>query len=374
MSDRRTATLVDDAGNHEPVTSVSASQKTNGARSAPPVRTRAPAGPRGHGRPNRSNPSLLKALFRPHGEPGNPVEAELAVVLPIAAGTCFAVAVMLVTAALTWTNWHGGLAWYDRRFFIAVAAALLGLAFAVRGRECDQACRAHEDRHDTPAEKKRRLAKRNAAKYSRFLVGLGYAMLLCAIANVVALAGLSWQNALQWLIDGKTVPGSPILEHQICAIRILVTMNMSVLGALFFIANSLRKKRQCGDEFDDGRFWSGLWYRIGEAILFTVVFYLVLHRFITPASSNSPLDPTKVQPKDVDLWTPILGLLVGMFIQSGERIVYGVAQRAFAAVSALLPLGSADLSHNAGDQVVAPVAHARRAATRARKNGRPRRK
>ena len=360
MSDRRNATLISDPPNHVPVspaTPASAAPASADAKPAPTVRTRTRSGGRGKRRDSRRNPPLLKALFRWDVEPGGSTEAELAVLLPILAGIAFAVATMLVTAALTWSDWENGLTLYDKRFLAAAAAGLVGLGLALRGRECDQACSRNEEPPHSPEEAERRRVKRNETRYNRFLVGLGYALLLCAIANVVALAGLSWNGSLPWLIDGKRPPDARLQEHQVCGIRILVTMNMSVLGALFFIANSLRKKRQCGDEFDAGRFWSGLWYRVGEAILFTVVFYLVLHRFMTPSNPGAS-EAAKAAPQNVDLWTPILGLLVGMFIQSGERIVYGIAQRVFAGVSAVLPLGSADLSQNAGDQVGGVGTHA----------------
>ncbi len=297
---------------------------------------------------------------------------ELAKFLPIVAAASFLLSTILVSWAITWTDWSTELKWNDARFFVAALAGAFGICAAICGRRCDQAVNNTRDSAVevcklcgavSTAHEQREL--RNDAIYNRYLVGLGYALLLCGVANVIGLAGLSWRGSLQSLIDGTVSSAADgparLARHQVCAVRILLTANMAVLGAVFFVTNALRKKRQCKEGFDKGRFWGGLWYRVGEAVLFTVVFYLVLHRFVPDSAKASvPSDP----PKEVDLWMPILGLLVGMFIQSGERLVYGIAQRAFAAVSALLPLGTDDLSQNAGDQVGSPLSTSAAAAGR----------
>jgi hypothetical protein len=193
--------------------------------------------------------------------------------------------------------------------------------------------------------------------FLRAQVGVGYALLSLAVVGVVTFAGLVQAEA-----TGLPQPLSPVQ----CAMRVVLSMNMAILGSLFFVANALRKNRDCKQErFDREYFWAGLWYRLGEAVLFTLVVYLFFHYFADPAPaavaarrdasgqgfwsmlfSFSPYGQWTqaaehaAVAKNSDLWMPLMGLLLGMFIKTGERIVFGVADKVFKATKMLLPAES----------------------------------
>lgn len=196
-----------------------------------------------------------------------------------------------------------------------------------------------------PAERANRL-------YQRYLVGVGYALLLVALVNVVAFAGFAYSKILPLVfplgsgLTAESAAGAAKtrLTPLATALVIFVTLSMSVLGALFFIANSLREHRDQMHEFDAAKFWGDLWYRLGEAILFSVVFLLAIRRFY---------------PNDEGFfWMPIFALFLGMFVQTGERLVFGLAKRVFAAAQSLVPLESDAASPPNAPPAAAPPATA----------------
>jgi hypothetical protein len=163
--------------------------------------------------------------------------------------------------------------------------------------------------------------------------GVGFALLFLGIVNVFVFAGLAhrllFDSATTYPVDNLTKEQQFAIAAT-CSLRIVLSLNMAVLGALFFIANSLRKLRICRRSFDSSVFWAGLWYRIGEAVLFTLVFLLVIHwRYKGDLLKTSA---------EYDLMLPLLALVLGMFIKTGERLVFGTAERIFAAASAMLPV------------------------------------
>lgn len=78
------------------------------------------------------------------------------------------------------------------------------------------------------------------------------------------------------------------------------------------------------EPFDVYRFWGGSFFRAGEAVLFTFTFYFVIWTY---AAANLT-------------WLPVAALFVGMFVKSGEAVVFGLGLRVLAAVEALLPVGN----------------------------------
>lgn len=132
---------------------------------------------------------------------------------------------------------------------------------------------------------------------------------------------------------------------------------MAVFGALFYVVNSVRRKRPglpgepneaptaaSGDEsgaptprkvaaaaepeevepFDVHAFWGGAFFRVGEAVLFTFCFFWL--------AWTSPTSRAQV------VWLPLLGLFVGMFVRMGEAIVFRLGMRVLKAVETLLPM------------------------------------
>ncbi len=83
---------------------------------------------------------------------------------------------------------------------------------------------------------------------------------------------------------------------------------------------TLRRKRKAEEPFSLSRYWAGLLFRLGEAVLFTFVMFLL---FITYR---------------LDAYEHVLeiALFIGMYIKTGERLMAGLADRVFAAAAALV--------------------------------------
>jgi hypothetical protein len=153
--------------------------------------------------------------------------------------------------------------------------------------------------------------------------------------TVTALAGFSYSGVLGRIFGFakgvNTLPPTTGASGVDTMVLLFSSLLMALLGALFYVTNSLQEKRRKGmEDFDWSIFWSGLWYRLGEAVLFTIVFFVAIRRFA---------------PEGSDEWLPILALFLGMSVTAGERLVFGLARRVFLAVGALLPLDSSDVNN-----------------------------
>jgi hypothetical protein len=82
------------------------------------------------------------------------------------------------------------------------------------------------------------------------------------------------------------------------------------------------EKHAQAEPFDVHAFWSGGFFRVGEAVLFTFAFFWLIW--------------TSDRRTDV-IWLPVLGLFVGMFVKTGEAIIFRLGMRILSAVEALLP-------------------------------------
>lgn len=196
--------------------------------------------------------------------------------------------------------------------------------------------------------------ERSKDLYGQYLVGVGFALLVVGLMCSALFAALAWCSgrplmppepgaAANPLVgdtwDGRALDGvggdftllerlgllfgaSPGEAHFVVVLFVLSTM-VAMLGALFFFANALWAKIEQPerDPFDAQVFWAGLWFRIGEAVLFNIVFFLCLR-------SYAP---------DRYLYLPLVSLLVGMFLKSGEALVKGIAERVLDAFKALVP-------------------------------------
>jgi hypothetical protein len=184
----------------------------------------------------------------------------------------------------------------------------------------------------------------HAVMYQRYLVGVGYALLLIAVLNAVALAGLAKSGVLGSVFAPTLAPQAkvePSAEWNATMMLILISLSTGILGALFFIANSLREKRDGFEEFKAAEFWGGLWYRLGEAVLFTVVVFFLSKSVTTSTNNAAPL--------------PLIALFLGMFVKTGERLIFGAAKRVFAAAQTLVPLQPGDLDDDlTGTQATVP--------------------
>lgn len=169
----------------------------------------------------------------------------------------------------------------------------------------------------------------NDGHYGRYLVGVGYALSSVVLVDIVLFAGLARRDILQVIVPvgipaSKEVPRpqSDIADGLALAGQLLVALLLAVSGVLFYVANSLRKKRDAGETFNYSRFWAGLWFRLGEVSLFTLMLF-VISRW---QNWQFP-----------GFFLPGLALLIGMFVKSGEQLVFGLAERIFAATASLLP-------------------------------------
>jgi hypothetical protein len=266
-------------------------------------------------------------------------------------GACAATCAISLVVGLTW-NADNFLPYFIWTGVITGAVALLTGYFALRVHciECTQSEIIVGSEVPTPVACQR--------MFLRYQIGVGFSLLLLGIVSVFVFAGLvhrlQFDSASPPLTEKLTA--KQIAEiAQTCSLRIILALNMAILGALFFIANSLRKLRICHRPFDSNVFWGGLWYRIGEAVLFTLVFLLIIHW-----KYKGDLLKTSTE---YDLLLPLLALILGMFIKTGERIVFGTAERIFAAATAMLPVQPeviephakhdsvllGDISHNRGN-------------------------
>jgi copper chaperone CopZ len=182
--------------------------------------------------------------------------------------------------------------------------------------------------------------KKSTTLFGIYLVGIGFAMLLQAATCSIVFAGVAWSVGQRRSVGALPVLGAPAANDGwgrmfgttpseaffIVGLFALSSL-VAILGALFFFATALWKKMsEPGREpFDRRMFWGGLWFRIGEAILFNLVFFLIF-RYYAP---------------DNVLLLPLVSLLVGMFLKTGESLISGIAERVFASIQALVP---ADLS------------------------------
>ena len=78
------------------------------------------------------------------------------------------------------------------------------------------------------------------------------------------------------------------------------------------------------DAFDYHRFWGGVFYRMGEAIVFALVVFLFVRW------SEDTFDPT------TERTVLLAALVMGMFVKPAELLVNGLAQRLFAAINAFV--------------------------------------
>jgi hypothetical protein len=181
--------------------------------------------------------------------------------------------------------------------------------------------------------------ERSTELYGIYLVGVGFALLVQALACSMVFAAIAW--SMGHLPAGEHIQVPPALQNSGAAsglanlfgrdaddsFVILGLLNLSTLvatlGAMFFFANSLYMKMKLPERetFDRRLFWGGLWFRIAEALLFNLVFFLVL-RYYAP---------------DRYLLLLLVSLMVGLFLKAGESLVSGVATRVIASIQALVP-------------------------------------
>jgi len=164
-------------------------------------------------------------------------------------------------------------------------------------------------------------------KYTWALVGISYVLFLDAVITMVALVGFAYSEKLHLVLssesDVKLLEGLDPEKHaELLGARLILAMAMAVLGAMFFVANRLRKAHAEGKEFSQGKFWGGIWFRLGQAVLYTAGLYLLIEINVIEIAES---------------YVVPLALFVGMFVKSAERLFYGISQRLFAMVEVMIP-------------------------------------
>jgi hypothetical protein len=217
--------------------------------------------------------------------------------------------------------------------------------------------------------------------FGRSLVGIGFVLLLDALVNVVAIAGFAYSGSIPYLFQGPAIqatntpslvmntnvpstpqPSStsnvnalptlstprppdvktsdsisrkqatietrpailaPYQEDLKSAIQLLLALGFTIMGALFFFAKSLWEKMKADPivPFDERIFWAGLWFRLGSAVVFTVVIFLAL------------LYKGYAQALNI---MPFVALLVGLSVKGAENLIAGITTRIFDAINGLV--------------------------------------
>ncbi len=164
--------------------------------------------------------------------------------------------------------------------------------------------------------------------YNRFLSFLGVLMAILVLDVAVVIGGLIKQGYLTVPLSLSTdrVGGRGLI--------LIISCGLAVLGSVFFTANSLHRK-QSREEFNVDQFWSGFWFRLGESVLFALVLFLIIIARL----------------EEPDKWLALLiptALLIGMFVKTGERLIFGMAERIFAMMKGILPVSDAAITPKPG--------------------------
>lgn len=182
---------------------------------------------------------------------------------------------------------------------------------------------------------------------ARYIFAVGAFMLLNGLAGNVVIAGFVFHGKLAIVSSA-----SGAAEREMHAYYIIIAAAMSFIGALFFVTYTVWRKRygpvKQREAFDADHFWAGLSLRLGEAIIFNLCFVLLLASLANETSAVT------------FRWLPILGLVTGMFVKSGEQVVFGIAGRLFDAARAFVPTGASatDPAGSSGDERVGePTEH-----------------
>jgi len=280
--------------------------------------------------------------------------------------------------------------------------------------------------------------------YSHALIGLGFALMLLATLNFVALAGFASQGVLEAVLgnqedlvltrlcdklharvehdhsatelaesgdDGAQAgPGdrdggadgvqdgqggrvgaatdaeNRPLDPKLYTLRLLLLPGFAVLGAVFFVGGAMRRKRDASEKleairrknaqtantnpnadeaatggaaggdkrapnaddtaddphigFSNTRFWAGMWYRLGEAVLFSLVLFLLLRSGMFGGGGGGGAGESAAnQPQSwaiTDTSLLVMALLLGMFVKPAEQLINGLAVRLLKGVEAMV--------------------------------------
>jgi hypothetical protein len=124
----------------------------------------------------------------------------------------------------------------------------------------------------------------------------------------------------------QPAPAQPSAADAATEVSLSESMSVRVQGGADKRVVTMFSETTYGERFDVYAFWSGAFFRVGEAVLFTFAFFWLLW---------TSGDRAHV------IWMPVLGLFVGMFVRTGEAVVFRLGERLLLATQSLLPSGDA---------------------------------
>lgn len=247
--------------------------------------------------------------------------------------------VLVAGVLLSATSWMTQNPWWTERAPVFAVAAMAGCFFFVTLGGFNLMQQA---------------PRQNRSEYAPFIFGLGILMAGVGGTGVVGVAGLIHSRNLdrpavsETTNDEEAAIDTAKLRENETALReseerrarfVLLAGAMAFIGSLFYIALALWRKQHHGahcEPFDVGKLVSGAALRSGEAMLFTLVFVL-----LTQVGGST----------DFDGWLPVMGLMLGMFVKSGERLVFNLATRIFDLAESIVPSSNGKKGENAIDEL-----------------------
>ena len=220
-----------------------------------------------------------------------------------------------------------GLSYFVASIAFVTSLAIAGLAFNGAFTPGNaQMARAALEHRDLNSNAVWRFGKNDAALGAPSVIDVGGSMstelqvlVRGAYHGVEDAPALDGQMQSSVLIDGLVEIKQ---RAESASVLVLVSTALSLVGVFFFVGFATRRNMlQDNEEFVVARFWTGIFLGTGQAVIYMLVFFLLL------AWQNV---------ESFGL-LPLLALVTGMFIKSGERVIFGLAQRVFAAVEVLLP-------------------------------------
>lgn len=130
-------------------------------------------------------------------------------------------------------------------------------------------------------------------------------------------------------------------KGKVLAIVLLLSIALSWCGAGLYVVQRLEIKRDDPTVFFNFmEFFRGIWSRVGQANLYTLLFFLLIWANgeaigseRVPGGTNTAVAWDIVRSY---AWLPVLGLFSGLLVKSAESVVFGLGTRLLAAVSAFL--------------------------------------
>lgn len=140
---------------------------------------------------------------------------------------------------------------------------------------------------------------------------------------------------------GPLINGSGTGKGKVLSIVLLLSIALSWCGAGLFVVQRLETKRDDPEEsFNFMEFFRGIWSRVGQANLYTLLFFLLIWANAEAmAAERVPGGTSPAAAWDIVksyAWLPILGLVSGLLVKSAESVVFGLGARILAAVSGFL--------------------------------------